>query len=199
MPRPQRLPKFSTIRSPPVVRETRRWTYLFFKSGRKVPWIVEDWPDDDTTVLSAESTNFTLSPRLDLMLIYRRFWIYPKTYVVADSIQLHKLLLDSQLATSKTYNCSALVVTQASDKDVKAFRSILEHPTCRMRGLRNLTHIAFGKVMKHPLVLKSAMLTLPSLYVDLNSTLFCGEVEIFVPVLLRIMQQTLALKHKGST
>lgn len=46
MPRPERSPKFSTIRSAPVIRETRRSTFLLFQTGDKVPWVVEDWVDD---------------------------------------------------------------------------------------------------------------------------------------------------------
>lgn len=85
-----------------------------------------------------------LTPRK--LIYHHRHWIYPKKYVVADTLQLHKLLLNSQLSSSKTYDCSVLVVKQASEKDITSIRSILEQPTCRMRGLRNLKHIAFGKV-----------------------------------------------------
>lgn len=49
MTRLELSPKFSTIRSPPLIRETRRNTYLIFESGNKVPWVVDDWPDDDAT------------------------------------------------------------------------------------------------------------------------------------------------------
>lgn len=87
-----------------------------------------------------------------LLINCNSHWIYPKTYVVDDSIELHKLLLDSQLSSNKTYDCRVLIVKRASDQDVKIIRSILEKPTCRMRGLRNLAHISFGKVTVYSLL-----------------------------------------------
>lgn len=146
MARLERSPKFSTIRTPPLVRGTRRWTHLSFESGNKVPWIVEDWPDDDQTIPLVLFYISSCVEYLQMLIQTFSHWIYPKTYVVADSIQLYKLLLDSQLSSSKTYDCRSLIVKRASEADIKSIRSILEKPTCRMRGLRNLSHISFGKV-----------------------------------------------------
>lgn len=92
--------------------------------------------------------------------------------MVADCIELHKLLLDSQLSTSKTYDCRALVVKRGSEEDIKAVRSILEAPTCRMRGLRKWSHISFGKV--------SAAYDIQIFALADSSVLFCRAVhELF--------------------
>lgn len=184
MPLPEHVPKFSTIRSPPIAKETRRWTYLVFESGNKVSWVVEDWPDARTMTPLVFSSCFT-SPLILVSLINCiSHWIYPKTYVVDDSIQLHKLLLDSQLSSSKTYDCRALIIKQASDEDVKTIRSILEKPMCRMRGLRNLAHISFGKVDVYPLLLYSKKLMNPPPFVDLNIALCFTHIHFFSHMLL---------------
>lgn len=72
--------------------------------------------------------------------------IVPRVYVVKDVVGFVKLLLDSQLDSTKSFDCASLVIKRASDLDVQAIGSYLEEPTCQMRGLRNLAHICLGKV-----------------------------------------------------